>query len=71
MGNVIPKAQIETKQGEILVTINLNLNIKLDQDGKILLDNQIIPIKPIENKVKFEKPKLEENNEIIDFGKKM
>jgi hypothetical protein len=78
MGSLVPfQTQVETKDGELLVTINLNLNIKLDSGGRLSLDvqpNSDTPVKenpPTTSKVKFEKPDLEDNIDIIDFGKKI
>ena len=75
MGNLVPiVAQVETSQGEVLVTINLNLNVKVDQDGLISVEGKVDnPPKSVklDNNVKFEKPDIFDNNEIIDFGKKV
>jgi len=75
MGNISPiVTQIETKQGEILVTINLNLNLKLDHGNILSVEGNIqsIPKKPEFEKVKLEKPDFTDNyNEIIDFGKQV
>jgi len=51
----------QTVQGE--VTINLNLTIKIDQDGKIGIfqDEET-------KKHNFELPDLESNSTLIDFG---
>jgi hypothetical protein len=71
MGKVVPTQQvIETKNGEVMVTINLNLTITLDDSGRLsVISNATLPKK--EEKVAFEMPVLSENTgELIpDFGK--
>lgn len=79
MGNLLPaQTVIQTKDGELLVTINLNLNIKLDSSGQASVETEITPsankllkekFKSQHHSVKFEKPDIEDNCEIIDFGK--
>jgi uncharacterized protein YdhG (YjbR/CyaY superfamily) len=70
MGNLVPIAtQVQTKQGELLVTINLNLNIKLDEEGKGLVTVEAKPEAP--KNVKYEMPDIQENTELIEFGKEV
>lgn len=76
MGYVVPiQTQIETKDGEVKVTINLNLNIKLDSDGNLSLEANAKEASPVKDKkkevVRFEKPDLEDNREIIKFGEQV
>lgn len=69
------QTQVETKFGEVNVTINLNLNIKLDTSGNLIVEanNKDLPKNEIFSKevVPFEKPDLEDNQEIINFGKQV
>lgn len=76
MGYLVPiQTQVETKFGEVNVTINLNLNIKLDTSGNLIVEanNKDLPKNEIFSKevVPFEKPDLEDNQEIINFGKQV
>jgi hypothetical protein len=81
MGSLVPiQTQVETKNGEVLVTINLNLNIKLDSEGKLLsldAEAKAAPQKKQEenpsdvSKVRFEKPDIEDNSDIIPFGRQV
>lgn len=72
MGKLVPIiTQVESKQGEVLVTINLNLTIKLDSDGNVVrIDNKGESAKAPEN-VKYEMPKMEDNTDLLlsNFGK--
>ena len=83
MGNLV-RTQVETKEGEILLTITLNLNVKLDaddlnlkikleSDGKVRTNQDVVSEDKTSdmNKVVFEKPDICENSEIIDFGKEV
>lgn len=81
MGKIVPLQQvIEAKNGEVVVTINLNLTIKLDDEGKVSLSNAsaearpvapFVPVSKKEEKVQFEMPDLEDNTgELLpDFGR--
>ncbi len=77
MGYLVPiVAQVETSQGEVLVTINLNLNVKVDKEGSVKVEGtaEATPLKsvlPKTENVKFERPDLADNSEIIDFGKRV
>jgi acyl-CoA hydrolase len=76
MGNVIQAPTIErhviTKQGEIEVTINLNLTITLDQQGGVKLTTSVGEKKtllPDDDKVKKIVPEFSTSNNLLDFGK--
>jgi len=79
MGNLVPIIQVETQRGEILLTLNLNLNIKLDPDGNVSLVGAKAETMPQQHEekmpdmknVKYEKPDMANNSEIISFGKQV
>lgn len=81
MGQVIQTPRIErhivTKQGEVEVTINLNLTITLDNAGglKVSATTDEKP-KSIIGKTKFDEDKVDKlipefvsSDELLDFGK--
>jgi hypothetical protein len=67
MGNLVP-LQVQTQQGEL--TINLNLTIKLDSDGKASL--MTVEANDPKN-VKYEMPQMEDNTYLLldNFGKEV
>lgn len=74
MGNAIQAPRIErhviTKQGEIEVTINLNLTITLDQQGGVKVTASAGDSKkPDEEKVQKVIPDFGISNDLLDFGK--
>lgn len=73
MGYIVPiKTQIETQNGEAKITINLNLNITLDSNGEMSIKTDVKEDKSTKKeKAYFEKPDLEDNQEIINFGEQV
>jgi acyl-CoA hydrolase len=76
MGHVIQTPKIErhiiTKQGEIEVTINLNLTITLDQQGGVKVTASAGESKkPVLQEEKVEKviPDFGATKDLLDFGK--
>lgn len=81
MGKVTPtQFVVDGKSGELVVTINLNLTIRLDGEGNLSLTATSADARPHvsaqpmprkEEKVQFEMPDLEDNiGELLpDFGK--
>lgn len=72
MGQVIQSSKIErhiiTEQGEMTVTINLNLTIKLDSSSPEEI-NVSVPVSSTTKKEPLMIPDFGESSEIIDFGK--
>lgn len=77
MGHVIQTPRIErhviTKQGEIEVTINLNLTITLDQQGGVKVTASAgeskKPLSSDDEKVQKVIPDFGASNDLLEFGK--
>lgn len=75
--HIIEREKIVTKDGEITINLNLTLTIKNDNVAVTTnLDNsQQKPIKThylkTDEEPMFEIPDFEDNNTILDFGKKV
>jgi hypothetical protein len=72
MGNVIQAPTIErhivTKQGEMEVTINLNLTITLDSQGGVRLTASTNEVKK-DDKVQKIIPEFSSPKDLLNFGK--
>lgn len=75
MGHLVPiQTQVQTSQGEVLLKIELNINLKLDTDGSILVEGKAKTVEelPVQSpSFKFQKPDIFDNTEIIEFGKQI